>query len=631
MSADRSNHLPVPDGDLSVDSPNRRQFVQISIASSAAAATNSVCAAGSKVQESVQQKGLKAVSARSKTSDTEIKKLARSDYRESFKKYGGKLSNDPSSLEQHSKSGSGYHFDYLIVGSGYGASILAARLSAAYGRDARIGILERGREWLPGTFPDRFQDLSRLTRENFFGPKKGTVRDPLGLYDIRTNPEVNVLQGNGLGGTSLINASIAIRPNVEVFHDTCWPEEIRKPKALSAYYDLAEKMLGAESSPQIITPKAKAQKLIASRAGAAEFEALPLTIALRRSRLNADFRNRHGVRQRVCTACGDCITGCNVGAKKTLATSYLPLAKRNGAEIFTQMEVRHLHKNGNGWDVHYTLWEDNDGFTAKPRNRFLTAKNVILGAGSLGSTEILLRSKDCGLQLSEALGTRWTTNGDALGFLREAKSRPNSIGFGAYPHDGLPVGPTVETSTFFNQHCDLEFQALVQEGAIPRGMASFFGLLFRRPDAANTIVMLGIGHDGSRGRVNLKDGRATVNWPELTNSPHRKRIQDLFRLMAKQHGAKYKVLKVFGDQLATVHPLGGCGMSDDPASGVVNGRGQVYTTGDDVHQVDSFGRPVMPGLYVADGAIIPRSLGVNPFLTISALAERIAAFMVQGR
>lgn len=578
--------------------------------------------AGSLGANDVPAAGPAAFLDKTKTFDSSIKQRAREDYRRSFAQWGGRLSNPIDELLCQPSNASTPAYDFLIIGSGYGASILATRLASQAHAPQRIAMLERGREWLPGTFPDRFSDLTAQTRETTFGPQRKQLQNPLGLFDVRVNDEVDVMVGSGLGGTSLINASIALRPTPDVFWQPEWPTPLRDITEWEPYFDLAELMLQVNSAPGCLTRKAQAQEQIAASCGCPHERAL-LSVVLQRAMLDAQLRNRHGVYQQPCNYCGDCITGCNVGAKGTLTTSYLPVAKRMGVKMFTQTEVRHLEPCNGGWRVHFTYWHD-DGHAIQPQHHCVTTANVILGAGSIGSTELLLRSQQLGLNFSPQLGCRWSTNGDGLGFLRNAATCPNAVGRGAYPTELPPVGPTVETTTYVNADGPLDERLLIQEGAIPRGVANFFGMLFANPDLDNTLSLLAVGHDTAAGKIRLINDRASVLWPGVQNATHRRRIQETIERFAQAHGAKYRVIKAFGDRLATVHPLGGCGMGDSPECGVTNHLGQVFATtpSADTH-FDKQGQPVYRGLFVADGSLIPRSLGANPYMTIAALSERI--------
>ncbi len=119
--------------------------------------------------------------------------------------------------------GKPYQFDVLVVGSGYGAAITAARLSERMKPGSRIGLLERGREWVPGNFPDTLKDVMSESRLNLFGRKQRKLQNPTGLFQVLQCDDIAVLSGSGLGGSSLINANVAIRPDADVFLQTQWP------------------------------------------------------------------------------------------------------------------------------------------------------------------------------------------------------------------------------------------------------------------------------------------------------------------------------------------------------------------------------------------------------------------------
>ena len=340
---------------------------------------------------------------------------------------------------------------------------------------------------------------------------------------------------------------------------------------------------------------------------------------------DAQGRNAQGMYQPTCTMCGDCIAGCNVGAKNTIQMNYLPLAKRHGAEIYTQVECRHVEKCEGYYRLHM-VWHKQHGGSIRSIPFTTTARVVVLAGGSLGSTGILLRSQQYGLSVSNHLGNRWTGNGDALGFVIKTREQVNSAGYGAYPTHKPPVGPSIQAITRVNGHGPIEDRILVQDGGMPRAYANVVGTLMRDVPLDNTLVMFGVGHDGARGRIGLRNGEPVVHWPGIKNSRYRRSVQNKFELIARGMGGQYKYLKAFGSNLITVHPLGGCGMSDDPCQGVVNDRGQVFDGRHGGTVDSSTGEALVhSGLYVSDGSVIPGSLGANPFLTISAVAERTAA------
>jgi cholesterol oxidase len=267
-------------------------------------------------------------------------------------------------------------YGVVVIGSGYGGAILAARLAAS----TSLCILERGREWVPGTFPDRMAAVTREFR---------TPQHPLGLYDYQANDEVDVLVGCGLGGTSLINANVVLAPADDVFDHPRWPAERRQDRdggALEAYYALVRAVLQVERFPADQPPLRKSEALQQStEARGVPFAMLDLVVNFTRV---ADQPNDVGVYQQLCTLCGDCVTGCNVRAKNTLAMHYLPLAKQQGAQIFTQIEVDHLVKwPDGGYVVHYTSYPS-DGPPA--RSGVLHARVVIVAAGALRDARTLL-------------------------------------------------------------------------------------------------------------------------------------------------------------------------------------------------------------------------------------------------
>src|SRR6188508_2024683 len=198
-----------------------------------------------------------------------------------------------------------------------------------------------------------------------------------GLFDFRLGADIHVLVGCGLGGGSLINAGVALKPDPRVFSDAVWPDEVTRDGLLDIGFGRASAMLRP-------TPYAKAAELTKYRAldaASAAFGDVPVAAPVVVS--FEDNVNPAGVSQPACTLCGDCCSGCNVGAKNTVALTYLPDAKAHGAEIFTELTVSHVEKVDRHWRVHFAPTEDPDAPL-----RSVEAKTVVLSAGTLGSTEI---------------------------------------------------------------------------------------------------------------------------------------------------------------------------------------------------------------------------------------------------
>ena len=543
------------------------------------------------------------------------------------------------------------HYTVVVIGSGYGAAIAASRLARA---GQQVCILERGKEFQPGEYPDTEAEALKEMQTDL--PQEH-VGSKTGLYDFRINEDINVVLGCGLGGTSLINANVCLPPDARLFDDPCWPQALRDDlKTLVAEgFRHAEEMLKPTPYPDDFPPLSKLKALEESSAFLHEkFYRPPIEVTFK------DGINHVGVTQQACKVCGDCVSGCNYAAKNTLIMNYLPDAKNHGAEIFTQVAVRRLERQNGRWLVHYRVLEAGREKFGAP-DMFVSADLVILGAGALGSSEILLRSQGAGLPLSDQLGHHFTGNGDVLGFSYNADEEIDGVGWGPRPPGELPpVGPTITGIIDKRQTSKVEEGLVIEEGAIPGVLANFIpqvmalaakligrdtdsGLLDLVKEKAreleslvrgayhgairNTQTYLVMAHDNSGGRMYLEDDRLRIDWPGVGMQPIFQRVNDLLKQATVPLGGTYLTnpiwSQLFKHDLITVHPLGGARMAETAANGVVNHKGQVFS--------GKTGTEVYDSLYVCDGSIMPRSLGVNPLLTICALAERCLARLAQDR
>ncbi len=604
---------------------NRRSALKAAVAAATLGATQSASAKDTPMN--MEQMG---GGRRCKPSKTQMNGIAWNAYDCSVKGYGGRLANPIRDLFVAAEKPDQCHFAVTVIGSGYGASIIAARLSKALRDDTRICILERGKEWLPGTFPSTFEDAWRGTRQQMTGPTRGQVVNPLGLFDISFNDEINILSGNGLGGTSNINASIAVKPEPEVFQQSRWPMALRDIYTLDPYYERAATELALTRSNFDATPKIRARRKAAERINSDPrfFDLSPVSVMYDHRHLDQNMRNRQGMIQRPCTNCGDCITGCNIGAKNTLVYNYLPIAKWNGTEMYTQVNVDSIEKRQGYYRINLTYVDDTHTEITHHKVS-INSKIVVLGAGSPGSAKILMNSQNDRFEFSEKLGHNWTFNGDGIGFVLNSPEETHIAGHGTCAAPYGPVGPTVQSTLNYFNGANLRDRFIIQDAAIPRAAVVLFQALLRDKDLTNSMVMLAMGHDEGIGQVKWKDGRYQIHWPGLKKSAYRLRMFEYFDQLARAHGGRYKRLKLFGPNLVTVHPLGACGMSDSPDCGVVNHLGQVYD-GSRGGCVDPMtGTPeIHEGLYVADGSLMPTPIGVNPYMTICALSERIAEHLI---
>lgn len=542
-------------------------------------------------------------------SQTSIKNTARQDYYQSFSSFGGRLSSPRAQLRTY--------YDVVVVGSGYGAAISAARLAPHLKAGKSLCILERGREWATGDFPDNFSDyMNQVTSDN-----------PLGLYDFRVGAEVDVIQGSGVGGTSLINANTAAIPDAEVFADSRWPRALQNIAALLPFYQRAAQVLGAQPTSPQSTGKARMMEYLAQNfpSNSKTFGPTNITVTTSNAPPGTPIPNQAGCIQRPCTFCGDCISGCNVGAKNTLVYNYLPLAKRAGAQIFSELSVMTIQQDGDGFLLSYANTVDtkrgmlNYLIRGNRPAGYIRAKMVILGAGSLGSTGILLRSRNL-LPTSPMVGQRFSSNGDVFAVYKNLPTEylqivPNIGGKGAYDTAPGP-GPTIQTITQLNANAPVAQRMVLEDLCVPRAFVPAYQKAILSP-IERSMFLLGMGHDGADGEVVLdRFSQPKVSWPGVSKKPFYKAFLNVFSTIKSIFVARIPLWDglLMRARKETAHPLGGCAMADSPRYGVINDRHQVYRPD---------GR-VYPNLYVIDGAAVPTSLGINPFLTISALAERAA-------
>lgn len=570
------------------------------------------------------------------------------------------------------------HYTVVVVGSGYGGGITASRMARAVApnhQEISVCVLERGKEFLPGELdqddklikPGQYPDTEfEAMREVQIDLPQFHSGSRTGLFDLRMNKEINVFIGCGLGGTSLVNANVCIEAEDAVFQAAEWPADIKSTQGLAELrtgYGRARDMLrptdyGSKTDPAKFPPIAKLNALEKSAAHLrADFSTPQINVNF--EKLTKDT-NHVGVEQHPCVGCGDCMTGCNYRAKNTVLMNYLPDARNNGADIFTEVSVRYIERKGNRWLVHYQLLhtgrEKFDGPTM-----FVSAEIVVLSAGTLGSTEILLRSKHNGLNLSARVGENFSGNGDVLAFGYNCDEEINGVGFGhRSPVGRKKVGPCITGMIDMRRQPQLSDSMVLEEGSIAGAFAAFLPKLFAaaaallgkdtdeglqdrfheferelecltfgayRGAVRNTQTMLAMSHDDAKGRLFLEDDRLRITWPGVGTQPNFARVNEKIKQATAALGGTY--LKnplsnqLMGQDLITVHPLGGCIMAASAETGVVNHKGQVFASAQ--------GTDVYGSLYVSDGSVIPRALGVNPLLTISALAERCCLHMAKER
>ncbi|HEU5473504.1 MAG TPA: GMC oxidoreductase [Actinophytocola sp.] len=540
--------------------------------------------------------------------------------------------------------------DAVVVGSGFGGSVAACRMAE---QGHAVVLLERGRRYPPGSFARRPAELARA----MWDPSEGLQ----GLFDFWSFRHLEAVVSSGLGGGSLIYANVLLRKDERWFVDDGAPsggyESWPVTRAdLDPCYDLAEEVLGARANPYPHadgTPKTVALRQAAKRLRLDWFRP-PLAVSFAGKGqhpgdpIAGAEPNLHGAVRHTCQLCGECNFGCNFGSKNTLDYTYLSMADRAGADLRDRCEVRTVTPlPGGGFEVGYVRHEpENEGVrldTSRLAVRTVRARVVVLAAGALGSTYLLLRNRDRLPALGPALGTRFSGNGDLLGFVRSSPDRldpssgpvitstirvPDALdggeGRGFYLQDGgYPafVDWLVETTGAAGTAKRVARAAVGRvlaglSGAPNSRIGAEVGALFGAGQrAAGMLPLLGMGRDVPDGRLRLRGGWLDVDWCEATSRTYLDRLTATMAAVAEELGGELtmnptRLLR----RLITVHPLGGCPMAVDKRRGVVDDHGE------------SFGHS---GLFVADGSVLPGPVGANPGLTIAALAERFAGRMTE--
>jgi cholesterol oxidase len=557
----------------------------------------------------------------------------------------------------------GDHVEVVVVGSGFGGAVSAYRLAEA-GR--RVCVLERGRAYPPGSFPRKPHEM----RANFWDPAQGLH----GLFNAWSFRGIEAIVSAGLGGGSLIYANVLIRKDEHWFVDEeplrsgyeRWPID---RATLDPHYDRVERMLGANpfpfEAPGFGLRKTAAMRDAAERAGlawtlpnlAVSFAAEDGRPALGQVLPEGDYPNLHGARRLTCRLCGECDVGCNDGSKNTLDHTYLSAAVHAGAEIRTRCDVRRIAPlPGGGFEVVYVEHREEDEGQAIPEAQrphvTLTCDRLVLGAGAIGTTALLLRNRSALPHVSPTLGTRFCGNGDVLGFAIPRRGRAG--GRDAYRVVDSSHGPVITSAVRVPDAADggevrghyvedagypyfldwlIEMRAapstigrLARFGyrrAVARltgdprsDLSAEFGELFGRTRVSSaSLPLLGMGRDVPDGVMRLRRGHLDVDWTTATSRDYFDGLRATMQQLAEGLDAAYHDNPMWRlKRVVTVHPLGGAPMGRHPAEGVVDPYGEVFR---------------YPGLYVVDGAAMPGPIGPNPALTIAAFADRAAEHLLE--
>ncbi|MBI3928519.1 MAG: GMC family oxidoreductase [Armatimonadetes bacterium] len=511
-------------------------------------------------------------------------------------------------------------WDYIIVGSGFGGSVCALRLCE---KGYRVLVLEKGRRLGPDDFPRTNWDLARW----MWAPSLG-MRGPFRMSFL---PHVTALSGVGVGGGSLVYANTLPIPKAGFYRAASWSHLADWEPELEPHYQTARKMLGAVENTLLTAPDLALQA-VARKLGLEE-HFRPTTVGVYFGQSGETVPDPYfgglGPERTGCTGCGGCMIGCRYGAKNTLDKNYLYLAEKRGLTLRAETEVRWIKPDADGGYVVETA------AAGGPRTE--ATRNVVLSGGVMGTIPLLLRLKAHpeGLpRLSDRLGSFVRTNNECLiGVTSKRRDLDMS--------KGVAIGAILET----DEHSHMEVVRYSEGSDFFRLLASphvggrtalerltrLARLIVKRPGQAilayltpgfarSTIIMLYMRTQEGHLRLKLgrnlwtgfrqgitsavEDGAAPTNsLPEAT---------DLARLCAEEvDGFPQSLLtETLLGIPTTAHILGGACMGKDPEEGVL----------DPHHRVFGY-----PGLFVVDGSSISANPGVNPALTICALAERAMA------
>jgi cholesterol oxidase len=546
-------------------------------------------------------------------------------------------------------------FDAIVIGSGFGGAVAAARLAEA---GLGVVVLERGAPHAPGSFPRS----PRALREGFWDPSAGLY----GMFDVWSFGRSKAVVASGLGGGSLIYSNVMLRKEERTFvrenlrdgGRESWPVTREE---LDPHYDRVAEVQAPQRypvghEPYASTPRARE---LARAAGelhlhhehpplAVTFAPAPGAPPVPGVPVAGGEDNVHGRPRLTCRLCGECNVGCNDGAKNTLDLTYLSRAWRAGARLRCLCEAQAIVPRDGGYEVRYVqhaaardghpehLVDPSAGAEGRVHGRI-----VVLAAGTLGSTRLLLANRGALPGLSRALGRNYSSNGDMLMFVRNTRVPLD-------PSRGPAITTAVhvegERSPSGREHWVQDSGApaftewMWQMLEIPEDAWALRRTLWRRlrarlrgrPDtnlsqeisealgstrmSSAMMPMLGLGRDSPGGRLRLRGTALELTWDPDDSAAHFGALEQTARALAAQLGGDF-VGKPWVDRsrTATVHPLGGCAMAYSPRDGVVDEWGEVH------------GRP---GLFVADGAVMPGPVGANPSFTIAALADRFAERMI---
>ncbi|GFY97906.1 hypothetical protein Acr_12g0004470 [Actinidia rufa] len=541
-------------------------------------------------------------------------------------------------------------YDAIVVGSGYGGSVAACRMSVA---GIKVCLVEKGRRWESKDFPtDSLKIMSAVRIENrnlgiSFGPKDA-------LFQVYEQDDSLAAVACGLGGGSLVNAGVMLPTPIRARRNPKWPKEWERD------WEICEASASATLRIQSVPTKFPNAKVMEEMVGEDFEESCPGPVNLS---VNFDIEEQPSSSVKSqgmgnCLGCGNCLTGCPYDAKNSTDKTYLVSAIQAGCTVKTECQVQYVIENPD-----YTCQKKKE--VEEKRRRWLvyfneidyvTADFVILSAGVFGTAGILFQSQLRGLKLSERLGSGFSCNGNTVAYLAGSPAPLNAYGLGNNTFSKIPFeerpGPSISSSytsslgftiqvefyirvtinfcfyssPTFSAVLPVAYPYLLFKGITTYGWPTGFWFLhgvidklkhMLGPRASNAMILNAMGFDESDGKITFEKDTNTICF----RPPHDRllpRKLEAFQKLTKKLGG---ILFMSRYRSTSVHLLGGCNASPDPSCGVCNPKGQVF----DGKSQSS----VYQGLYVCDASLIPCCIGINPCLTITTLAEHVSRHLVK--
>ncbi len=509
-------------------------------------------------------------------------------------------------------------FDYIVIGSGFGGSVSAMRLSE---KGYKVLVLEKGKRYTNDDFPKSNWNL----RKYLWAP----LLRCFGFQQLSLFREVFVISGVGVGGGSLVYANTLLTPPDAFFNNPAWAGFKDWKNTLAPFYDKARFMLGATASRHHYEDDRLLAEVAADMGRAHTFKGVDVGVYYGDTRRETDpYFHGLGPMRKGCTECAGCMVGCRHGAKNTLDKNYLWFAEQNGAKVLPETLATRIQFD----EVNnlYTITTQKSTSLLSSQRHTFRAKGVVFSAGVLGTMRLLLEQKhhfQTLPKLSDTLGENLRTNSESLCGVVNADRKLNygvAISSGFYPNDHTHV----ELVKFPDKSdAMIRLGSLAADGEDPRiRLLKWIGAFFLNPLKAlrmifatnlpkNSVILLVMQTLDNSMRMVWKKGWLKSGIALDNQSGKHAKVpayipagqEVMHRYAEKVNGTSMNaVMELAFNMSSTAHIIGGCPMSKDAKTGVVNDNFQVHG---------------YPNMLILDGSIVPANLGVNPSLTITALSE----------